>query len=242
MIRRRWFLPSAAVGVAIVLCADAAPALATDPIDLDLNPVTGLIEAVAVSSTDGDRLRHLEDPGQGDAVVDTFVSADPAADSRIAIKATGESWVVWQDEITSQIRYSYRDSTSRTWTLETTLSLPGEISGHPTVVHNGSETCVAYEIGLGAGRSVVATRIEDSPEPFPTRTILATTASAGELSLTLHAEAGQVWLTWRDLPGLVTWSKYDRVNGSWTAPQVESIGVSPVSSALTEIRTKALAP
>ncbi len=242
MARRRWSTLLAALGVAILLCAPGGSVLATDPIDLDLNPVTGLIEAVAVSAADGDRIRHVEDPGQGEALVDTVVSTEAAADSHIAITAAGETWVVWQDEATAQIRSARRNSSTRVWTAEVTVSLPGEISGHPTLAHSGFGTWVAYEIGVGVGRSIAVTSIEDSPEPFPTRTIVATTASLGALDLTLHAEAGQIWLAWHDLPLALTWSEYDGATGVWTPPQNEMIGLQTVTRTLANIRVKALAP
>lgn len=213
---------------------------AADSPDLEVNPVTGLIELVDVAPNEGDRVRHVEDPGQGGERVDSLVSSNAAAGSRIAIKLTGESWAVWQDTETEEIRYAFRDPVTKAWSAEAILSNSGEMCRHPSIVHNGTETWIAYEVQDGSVTSIAATGIIDSPEPFPTSSVVGTTSLAGTPEVRLHSESGQVWVTWVHSATDVGWSEYDHATNLWSAPQFEPYDRSTADDARQAVRNRVL--
>lgn len=214
--------------------ADAAP-------DLEVNPVTGKIEAIAVSAEAGGRVLHIEDGGWTDPAVATVVSTEPAAQSRLAIKETGETWAVWEDVATGQVRYAVRNPDTKAWAQERILSRPGEVGRSPRIVHAGAATWIAYEARVGASSVVAVSGIIDSPEPFPpTGIAVVLGASILGINLDLQAEQGRVWVTWLDGPLFVGWSAYDPGSGTWSPPVVRSLLGTSVGAARDRIRSEVL--
>ena len=68
------------------------------PPDLEFNPVSGYVESVDIDSDSNDRVRYVEDEGQGERGSATLVpaasAAASAADPRIAIDTNSDTWVV----------------------------------------------------------------------------------------------------------------------------------------------------
>jgi len=222
------------------MCA-GAPARAGDTApDLEVNPVTGAVEAVEVSPEDGGLVRHVEDDVETGLVLQTVVSAEPAAGSQIAIKETGESWAVWEEAGTAEIRYAYRDPLTKIWSAEASVNPAGEAAHGPRIVHNGLETWIAYEVGEGPGSSIAVTGIVDSPEPFPPAVTVATRTFAASADLDLRAESGHVWVSWVEGETELAWSEYDTSAGTWTPPRIESYAGSTAADARLAIRSRVL--
>lgn len=213
-------------------------AFADDAPDLEVNPSTGLIESVSVSSAVGRRVLHVEDSGQGTPLQATVVSAEPASESRIAIKSNGESWAVWQTD-SGEVRCAYRDPATRAWTAEKTVSVLGERSSHPSIAHLDTATWVAFEVNQGATTGLCASMSTDSPEPFSVRTLVAATTNPGA-DLVIRAEAGHVWLTWVDSASALGWSVYDAASDTWSGAMFESYTGSSADQAREAVRTRIL--
>jgi hypothetical protein len=237
MSRTTWSnRPFLIVAFLLVWTWTSGPVLADTAPDLEVNPVTGAVEAVEISPEDGGLVRHVEDDTQTGVVLQTVVSAEPAADSQIAIKETGESWAVWEEAATAEIRYAYRDPLTKIWSAETTVSGTGEASHAPRIVHNGLETWVAYEIETGSSTSIAVTGIIDSPEPFPPAVTIATRTFAASAELDLRAESGRVWVSWLESETELGWSEYDPSTGEWTSPRLETYAGSTVATAKDGVR------
>lgn len=232
----------AALSSAVVVLWAFDGTRADAPPDLELNPVTGAIEAVQASPLDGGLVRHVEDDTQTGEVIQTLVSAEPAADSRIAIKESGESWAVWEDSEARAIRYAYRDVATKIWTAEGTLSAPGELAHGPRIAHSGSATFVAYAIEQGTSTAIAVTDIIDSPEPFPPSIVLVTRSFSANPELDLRAEAGQVWISWVEDGSSVGWTERDATTGLWSAPRSIPLAGTSVKAVRQTIRDRVLAP
>lgn len=224
----------------LVLClwvVFAAPAVTVgEPPDLELNPVTGSVEAVDVAQDGGNRVRHVVDKGQGADRTSELISSNAGAEPRIAINNSGASWVVWwRDGGTGEVIYRKR-SPATGWSAETILSNAGEDSRQPEIVQCGSSIWIAFEVVSGGVTSIAATGISDTPEPFPTRTIIATTPFVGGRDVLVHSGAGQVWVTWVDGPTHVGWSRYDVASGLWSPAAYKPYGATGVDVARRNIR------
>ena len=217
------------------LMANALPA--SEPPDMEVNPVTGYVEAVDVAADAGNLVRHTVDMGQGGNGTAQTVSSSEGKNPRIAIKTNGESWVVWwQDGSTDEVFYTFRATPGGTWTPASRVSSPGQDSQYPEIVHNGSSTWIAYQILAGTTKSIAVTGITDGPEPFPTATVLATTTFSGDVDVLVHSESGHVWVTWVHSATLVGWSQWDSTAGLWSVPAFESYAGSSIQAARSNIR------
>ena len=223
------------------LSYSSLPCDAAEPPDLEANPVTQRIESVDVSAEDGSRVRHVEDPGQSEAAVETILSSSPAVSARIAIDADGKSWAVWQDAATNQIRFSVRDPIGGEWRPETLLSESGQVCASPRVAPEGSRGWIAYEVREGPLTSLTASIIEDGAEPVLSRMVVAETYFTGALDLDLRSEGGRVWMSWIASATDLEWSRFDAESGAFTAPAVEPLAGGSAGDARQRIRARVLA-
>lgn len=225
MAAHRFGRPSTIAGVALALLwAVSGLRVAAESPDLETNPATHHIEAVEVSAADDSRVRHVEDSGQSGDRIESIVSSAPAVSCRIAIKANGNSWAVWQDAATSEIRYAVRDPLLKAWGPEHRLSNLGDVAANPRIVHTDSATFFAYEVLDGPSSSLTVSIITDTPEPIPliatTSATLSETTFAGDRDIDLRSERGNVWVTWLASDSVLEWSEYDSVSGQWS-PRVQ---------------------
>jgi len=227
--------------VAAAFVVSSAGAIgASEPPDLELNPVTGFVESVDIAEQSGDRVRHVVDEGQAGSRTATLISAASGASPRIAISGDGDSWVVWwRDSSTDEVRYTYFDSSTGTWNAEAVISESDEDSRYPELVHHASTTWVAFEAEDGSGDTIIAvTGVIDSPEPFGTRVAIASTDFSGELDVQIQTASGHLWVTWVDSASEVGWSEYDPVSGTWDSPDYEDYTGSTVKAARESIQAE----
>jgi hypothetical protein len=221
-------MPRAAVrGVVCAFLALFPPAAtsADDPPDSELNPVTGYTESGDLANGSGQRVRHTEDRGHDGRIV-TLVSSAAGKNPRLAVKAGGDSWVVWwEDDGTDGVYVTIREVGDGSWSGETLVSDPEVDSRNPEIVHLGTTTWVAYESPSGSSTSVIATIITDESEPLGQQ-VVATTSYGGDVDVAINAEAGHVWVTWVDSASNIGWSEYEAATETWESTQLESyVGV-----------------
>ena len=234
-IRTSWIL--ATVGLA------AAAQIAVDPPDVELNPATGLIEAVdATWAGNNYNVRFTEGTAAGEMTFSLSLTTHPAndLDPRIACTAKGDVVVVWwRDLTTDAIIYRKR-----------TLGVGGVVAREAdgsrrtkAEAARGSSTWAArrgWPIRFrrpDRGR-VGAQVIEDDSEP--TRTIVATTAYTGNLDIQLTYESGHLWITWIDSASRVGYSEYNPTTLLWAAAAVESYAPDSIAAARARIRARIL--
>ena len=237
---RRWSSARVLFGLIVLLSGlHAAP----DPPDLEINAATGHVESVDLASTPTDRVRHVDDTGQGGTRTVSIVSSHAAGAPRIAITAGGDTWVVWwKDSTADEIYYAVRDLDTLDWGAERRISTPGEVSRYPEIVHGGSTAWIAYEIADGADTEIAVLSITDSPEPISSRTVLESTGFSGDVDVLVHAESNHAWVTWVDSATDVGWAEYDAATELWGLPQLESYSGSDVAGARESIRTTVVGP
>jgi len=100
---------------------------------------------------------------------------------------------------------------------------------------------VAFEIDVTSGVSIGVARLDEDPDPFPTRAIVATTEST-ILDTRIIADSGHLWVTWVDSTNDVGWSEYDYPPETWAAPSYESYAQDDVQAARGRIRGAVLEP
>jgi len=228
--------------LAILLLSLVASAAAfADMPDLELNPSTGNLESVDTDAAKGERVRHVIDPGQGGLRVSTLVSTDGGDAPRIAITSSGNTWVVWwQDSDVDQVLWTVRDLGTGTWSQQKVLSDTDVDSRAPEIVHAFSKAWIVYEASDSGITSVTIASITDSPEPIDAGTAVATTDYGGDVDVRIHAESGNLWVTWVDSSTEVGWSEWDATNEEWTAPDYESYEGEAPEDARDVIRTTVL--
>ncbi len=230
-----------------ILVAMAAVVLAvTDPPDCAVNPFTGSIESVdSIPNGANFNIRHAVDPGTGrtKSVVLITDGANRDLQPRIAIRSSGESWVVWwRDAATDAVYYRHRSPASGVWSAETRVSNAGESSRHPEIAHDGGATWIAFEFDSGMSTAIAVAGSTDSPEPFPSRMLLAISGYKGDLDVRVRAESGLAWVTWVDEGNVVGWCRYDKASASWSLPAYEPYGIEGPDGARTRIQDKLLPP
>ncbi len=240
---RRRTATLAIVALATLAARSSAAPLATDAPDSAVNPKSGKIEiADPVWSGSSQDINYvIQGPGAAPKV--QVVTADPLDDERprLAIAASGDAWVVWwRDDVTDRVMARKRSYATGAWSAERTVSLVGESSRNPHVVHDGVQAWVAYEIDQGSGCGVGVGVITDEPDPIDCSVVAATTFS-GSLDLLIHAAPGRLWVTWVDGPTTVGWSQRDAASGLWSAAAYES-AIDGVPEARARIEATVLAP
>jgi hypothetical protein len=228
----------------VLLSTGLSLGLVSDPPDLELNPVTGDIESVDTAWVDSQwDVRHVDDPGQGEFPIVSILTTSSLNDlgPRIAIDASGDSWVVWwRDAASDEVLYRMREVDTYSWSTETKISGAGESSWHCAIVHDGQSPWVAYEIAEATQSRVAVNGGGDDPEPFPGRTILATTTFDGDLDVDVHAESGHLWVTWNHSAQDVGWREYDYSLEVWDPAAYESYVNDSVADARSRIRQSVL--
>jgi hypothetical protein len=217
------------------------PVFGSEPPDLELNPVTRFVESVDTVANADERVRHVDDAGQGGSRTVSLISAGTGANPRIAITPSGTSWVVWwHDAAIDEIRFSHRDPTTKLWSAEAVMSSAGEDSRNPEIVHHDGETWVAYEVANGGMTLVTVTGIIDDPDPIPDHTPIATTAYTDGVDVLVHSESGHLWVTWVDSTIHVGWSERNATTGLWSLPQQEPYVSDGITAARDRIRATVL--
>ena len=228
--------------VAGVVLASAA-ALGADPPDLEVNPVTGVIEVVdAAWSGSNFNVRFSQVTAEGAPKGSTMLTSNsaPDVDPRIATAANGDVVVVWwRDAKIDVVLYRKRILSTGVWAAERAVGRTNESGSHPRVVFVGGDAWAAYQIlNANKTRSVGTQIIDDDPEPF--RSIVATTAFTGDLDMQLESEMNHLWVTWIDSTTNVGYSAYDPATGMWSLPSYESYVMDSVSAARERIRDRLL--
>lgn len=226
----------------LFIVASMSGAVAGEPPDLELNPVTGYLESVDVADDSSSRIRHLVDEGQGGRRTSELISSGAGWSPRIAITASGKSWVVWwEDSASDEVYCRTRSGEPGTWSAVRRVSSVGEEGRHPEIVHHNGTAWIAYEItGSGGTKSVAVLGTIDDPEPIPTRTVIATTLWNGDVDVLIHAEPSHVWATWVDSSTHLGWSEWSSATGLWQLPQYESYATDSVEQARSRIRDAVL--
>lgn len=186
-------------------------------------------------------MRHIVDKGQGKPRNSSLVSLAAGQSPRIAIKSNGASWAVWwKDSGAGQVFYAVRSLATESWGPETLLSVAGQNSRSPEIVHSSSAAWIAYEVFSGSTVSITVSEIIDSPEPIPDTAIVATTSYTGDVDVMIHAESTHVWVTWVDSGSYVGWAEH--VSGGWSSAQYSSYLESTVEETRAAIRADVLGP
>ena len=226
---------------AVVIIAAAVIVWAVELPDSELNPATGNIETVDAPAEEGNLVRHVVDPGKGASHSATTISTHAANAPRIAIKTAGDTWVVWwRDTPVDRVYLTIHDLQEGTWSPEKVFSEPTEESRYPEIVHDASAAWIVYQVDTGSGSEIAGLSIIDDPDPWSTRTIIASSAATGDLDVRIHTEDGHVWTTWVDSTSDVGWSEYDAVTDSWDLPQYKSYSSSDVDTARDSIHDTVL--
>ncbi|HKQ60118.1 MAG TPA: hypothetical protein VJS92_02465 [Candidatus Polarisedimenticolaceae bacterium] len=227
----------AAIGTLALVGTVAHSAPGETP-DLESNPTTGYVESVDSAIPDGS-VRHVIDSGAWRT--SQMISASLAESPRIAIRSTGDSWVTWwRGGLPDGVYYRVRNHETGAWSAETRISLTTETSRHPEIVHDGTKGWVAYEVVSGSTTSIAVLGITDSPEPFPTRTIVASTTFGGDVDVLVHSISTHVWTSWVASSSQVGWSVYDHATDSWSSPAYQSYSGSSVAQARAVIQGQVL--
>lgn len=240
--RARLVLPSLIFLLAAVL-GPAAPA--GDPPDSEINPSTGEIESVDANWNGTDwQIRHVVDRGPGAPLEVTLLSPSGKDDlaPRIAFDPAGKPAVGWwRKDTVDQVFVRLRDPLTQTWGVERRVGRQDEPGRFPEIVSDGTDFWVAYEIDSGGGHTDIAVaRIIDDQEPFPERTILASTSWDGERDVLIHSEDGHLWVTWVNDASDVGWSEHDAASGAWSLAGYERYAEDGVGVARDRIRTQVL--
>lgn len=214
--------------------------VAGEPPDSELNPATGNIESVDASGP-GSAVRHVIDGGPGGTRGVTTLSSAPSKAPRIAIQPDGDSWVAWwQDAPVDSVWLRVNDLGSRSWSMPEQISLPAEDSRHPELIHGDDSSWVVYQIDRSSVTDVAVVEITDSPEPIPTRSVVGTASSGGDVAARIRAEDAHVWVTWVDSSSEVGWSEWDAALETWGDLLYESYVGSTVEDAREQIRETVL--
>lgn len=235
MIRHR-----ALLAATLAVAAAVGYVFATDPPDSEVNPQTGYIESVVSTWNEFEwDIRHVVDPGQGKPEFSTVLTSNGQDDlgPRIAIDPGGDTWVVWwRDGATPEVLYRKHDYSAETWSAESRISADGESSSHPVMVLDSSSVWVVFVVDQGSTTSVsVNGGGRDEVEPFPGRTILATTTHAN-VDAMVHVDSGHLWVTWVDSVDDVGWREYDYATEGWETADFESYVNDTVEGARGRIR------
>jgi len=219
-------------------------ATASDPPDSAVNPASGFIEIVDATLGVGSNynIRHVVNPGGGDppAVLVLSNNSLDDLDPRIRIGPGGDTWVVWwRDGSTDEVLCRVHDYSTDTWSSEHALSTAEESARNPEIVYDGTNAWVAYEFNTTEGIGIGVLGIEENPDPFG-RDVVATTSFTGDVDTRIHAESGNLWVTWVDNATYVGWSEYSHATSSWASPGYESYASDSVSAARARVRTTVL--
>ena len=221
--------------LAVLICSTAL----ADPPDSEVNPQTGEIETVysVLDGSDTD-IKHSIDPGKGEPILVATLTtaAEDDLSPRLAIPASGDTWVVWwRDAATDQVlvrKHAYGGS----WAAEKLVSSEDDGSRHPEIVDDGSNPWVILESDDTGGTSVVVRAIHDDPNPWGSLVVLTTTSYTGDLDVLLDSEDDHLWATWVDSATEVGWCEYDYTSETWDSVSYDSYENDSVEDARERIR------
>jgi hypothetical protein len=221
-------------------------ALATDPPSSQLNPQNAHIELTdATWASSNYDIRHVDNPGGGQSLLVTALSTNSSDDlsPRLVIGSSGNTWVTWwRDGATDEVLVRKKSYSSGAWAAESRISTTGENSRHPEITNDGTRTWVAFEVpGAGSTGIAVCGGLDDG-QPWPGRSILATTTYGGEIDSMIHFESDALWVTWVDSASTVGWSQYNYQTQTWTSAATDSYTNDSVSAARSRIRSHVLNP
>ncbi len=237
--------PAVHLGVSSLVVLLASVALAVDPPDSAVNPVSGYVETTDATLSSGNyEVRHTVNPGQGqDPQVTTLTSASADdLDPRLVISTAGDTWVVWwRDEASRKVLVRKRTYSTGAWDAERQVGNSSESGRRPRIVHDGTNPWVAYEnTAGGGGTKIIVQKITDGSDPIPTGTVLSTTTYGGDLAVVIRSESSHLWVAWVDSSTHVGWSQYTYATQTWTAAAYESYASDSVAAARARIRTTVL--
>ncbi len=230
---------------AVWICLIAlTPAWANDPPDSTINPVSGVIEiSDTVLQAGNYNIRHIADPDTGEPVVIQIVSTNAADDlgARLTNATDGDTFVVWwRDGATDEVWLRKRSQSTSSWEDEVRVSETGTDSRNPEIVHDRSETWVAFEADDGLGGVGITVRgVYDDPNPV---ILLGTTTFSGDINIRMHVESGHFWISWVDDDCDVGWSEYDSTTETWSLAAYENCDGDTEGDARSRIRTEVLGP
>lgn len=217
----------------------ATPAMATDPPDSEVNPLTGNIETGDTSLIGAvHNIRYTIDPGGGQPILTVLLTNNGEDDisPRIEISTAGDTWITWwRDGTTPQVFIIKKTYTTGIWSTEVSISETAEDSSQPELVHDGTNLWIAYEIDNTGDRSIAVSIIGDEPEPVGSRIVLGTTGFSNDLDVLPHAVSGHLWVTWVDSTSDVGWSEYDYSTDTWTVVSYESYSIDSIEDARNRI-------
>jgi hypothetical protein len=209
--------------------------------DAERNALRGRLEVVESFAVSGQQdIRHVVDPGVGQARDATRLTSHPAPDldPRVAIDPAGNTWVVWwRDTTIDQVLLRKYTVEFGSWNGEVPFSERTESSRHPEILHDGRHAWMVWEFDAAAGVSV-AVRRGDGPAPWPPRSVLRTTAWTGDLDASIHIDAGQLWVSWVDAADELGWSEYDEKTETWSETRFEKLGEDGVAAARERVRDR----
>lgn len=143
-------------------------------------------------------------------------------DPRIHAGADGEIHVVWWEQSgADRVLAQKRPAGSAVWTAAVQVSAPAESARKPAVVTVDDELWVAYERESalpGVTREVVVA-VSRNAGAFQ-RQVVATTSSAEPLEVSIHHEAGLLWLAWRN--DLEEAAHTEWSGSAWTPPTIQA--------------------
>lgn len=224
-----------------LLCS---PALASDPPDSEVNPLTGAVETLDSTWTGSSwDIRHTLVPVTGPTVTATLAStsADELA-PRIAIEPDGRTVAAWWREGSEgDVLIRVRPTSSSSWDPVRGLEAAGEDARRPELLVHGGEVWTVFEIAGSGGASVVVGVIADEPDPLGGRTIVGTGVNSPDPDPQLHAEAGQLWVTWVQDGNSLGWSQLGG-SGTWGSTQFTSMAGVGADGARATVRASILTP
>ena len=235
MRRYRSILP-----VCVIWAALAASATVAELPDSFVNPVSGNIEVVEAILQGSDyEIRHVENLGQGQ-LQSTWLTANGDDDrgARIAIESDGTAHVIyWRDLSVDEVRLRSYDPVNESWDSEREVS--ASAGGRaPALATDGTDTWTAFESDDGTLLDIIVATIEDDPDPFQLTEVGSTSHSSPATAV--HAESGELWVTWVDSGTDVAWVTYDGATDSWSSVSLEDYSQDDVAAARARIRDEVL--
>lgn len=230
---------------AVLLLALPVPGAALAATDSTVNPQTGQIETVSEhwNGSNLDLIYTIHRTPLPSVTFGLVTGSTEDADPRLSIRPSGDVTVVWTREGSPAGVYARsRSFASQQMGTIRLVSASGEESRGAAIAFDGTDSWAAYEVHESGGVSIGAVRMTDEPNPYPQRTIVSGTAWSGPYDVRLLAEAGHLWMTWRDDATHVGSSEYDAGTEFWGAAAFQAVSGSDLDGAYEEIRQSVLNP
>lgn len=247
---RRTPLAIATVCIALAI-SGAARAVETEPPDVAVNPVTGLVETVDVWIRDGEDTEvrhtvHLNERKQINALIST-ASADDLG-PRIAIDVAGDTMVVWwragmagnpSQVFVRTLDLDPFDPSGSQWSDEALVSGSRDNAFGPELTYFKGEMWTSYETTVPGLTGIVVGRITFDRAPFGMKQLGSSTLLGGSADALIESDTtDNLWVSWIEDDQYVGWREYDPTYACWTAPQsidYSVIGVAGAREAIADI-------